>query len=235
MITIKQGRFRKLIINANNVCTTDKLLMTCYSSYLGKKPKFMKVKEGYTILIDLKQSEDEILMSLKSNTRNEVRRGIKDGYFFSTSTDKNEFVLFYNAFAKEKSLERINIQSLERFSELIITKAGIGDTVLTMHASFIDRQIKKVSLLYSASVRLNENIDKKSVGISNRFLHYQELLLFKQMGLDTYDFSGVCEDPNNRVEYSIGQFKKGFGGTEVPYLMAYSYPFWLALQVRRLL
>ena len=235
MIIIKQGIIRKLIINADIIKSADKLLMTCYTSYLGKKPRFMKVKEGFTILIDLKQSEDDILMSFKSNTRNEVRRGIKDGYFFETSTDIDEFVRYYNAFAKEKTLGCITPQSLKRFGELIITKAGIGDSVLTMHASFVDREINKVSLLYSASVRLNDNIDRKSVGISNRYLHYQELLLFKKMGLETYDFSGVCEDPDNKVEYSIGQFKKGFGGTEVPYTTVYSYPFWLAVHLKNLL
>lgn len=235
MITIKQGTFRKLVINADKIYPGDKYLMTCYSSFIGEKPHFMKIKEGYTILIDLKQTEDEILMSFKSNTRNEVRRGIKDGYFFEISSDIKEFVDFYNVFAKEKSLGLISENSLSRFGELIITKSGIGDNVLTMHANFVDRDLQKVSLLYSASVRLNENIDRKSVGISNRFLHYKELIKFKSMGLETYDFSGVCEDENNKAEYSIGQFKKGFGGKEVPYLMVYSYPFWWALKIKELL
>lgn len=235
MITIEQGKFRKLVINAKKISPKDKLLMTCYSSFIGKKPSFMKVKEGYTILIDLKQSEDDILMSFKSNTRNEVRRGIKDGYFFEISSNIQEFVDFYNVFAKEKSLGLITEKSLSRFGELIITKSGIDGNVLTMHANFVDRELNKVSLLYSASVRLNENIDRKSVGISNRFLHYKELIEFKSMGLDMYDFSGVCEDENNKAEYSIGQFKKGFGGQEVPYLMVYSYPFWWALKIKALI
>lgn len=235
MITIEQGKFRKLVINAQSVKITDKFIFSCYSAFEGSRPSFMKTEDGHTIVIDLNQSEEEILMAFKSNTRNEVRRGIKDGYFYERETDIGKFVVFYNSFAKEKGLGSITEESLKRFENLVITKAGLGDNVLTMHANFIDKEIGKVSLLYSASVRFDEGIDRKTVGISNRFLHYQELVDFKSMGLKKYDFSGVCEDEANKVEYSIGQFKKGFGGNEIPYYMVYSYPFWIALKIKELL
>lgn len=233
MIRIKTNLIYRLNINAKEIRLIDAFLISCYTAYLGKISRLFKVLKGYTIHIDLEKNEDEILMDFKANTRNEVRRGIKDGYTIKRIEDINLFVDFYNNFAKAKGLSKIERKHIEKYSNVLIYASVFNNEILTMHASIVDVDLKQVSLLYSASKRLDDNIDRKSIGISNRFLHYMEFIEFKKDGFYTYDFSGVCEDPDNREEYSIGIFKKGFGGELIERYTLYSYPMWWLLLIKK--
>lgn len=232
MIRITSRWIYRLCINCKKTIKGDSLLLSCYTSYLGPNTKLFKTIPGHTIQINLEQDGNDILMGFKSNTRNEVRRGIKDGLSFRKVEDINEFVDFYNNFAKAKNLKLIQKKDIEKYPQIVIFASLYEGKTLTMHANFIDNDLQMVSLLYSASIRLDENVDKKYVGISNRYLHYMEFLEFQKMGLKTYDFSGVCEDENNHEEYSIGQFKKGFGGELKIRYTLYSYPMWILLKLK---
>ena len=226
MLDISNSFFYKLKLNASKVDFIDYFRPSQYNYFQGNPPIFMKVGKGHTIHIDLTQSEDEILQGCKSNTRNEIRRAIREGFFFEEMNDYQEFVDFYNVFAQEKNIEKIDMSHLTKYGKhLLLYKSGFDGNVMTMHASFTDDDIKRVTLLYSASVRLTDSIDKKMVGFSNRFLHYKEFLQFKSMGYTSYDINGVCIDQRDKARYSIGKFKQGFGGEEKDIIQLYSYPF----------
>lgn len=226
MIELKRNSLYKLTINAKRVGLLDRLLFTQFNSFLGNKPWGMKSKMGHTILIDLNQSDEEILQGCKSNTRNEIRRAIREDFFFEKVESHEEFLRFFNSFAEEKGIDTITEAQLKQYGDgLVLYKSGKGNVTMTMHASAIDKDEKLALLLYSASVRLTEGIDKKDVGFSNRFLHYKEFLAFKEQGLVTYDFNGISIDPEDKERYSISQFKAGFGGKQTDVLWLMSYPF----------
>ena len=225
MLDISNNALYKLKINATKVDFIDRFRCALYSTYLGKGTWGMASKKGHTIHIDLTQDKEEIFSGFKKNTRNEVRRAIREDYFFDPVIDLQEFVDFYNNFAKEKALALITPGHLAKYGKSIIMfKAGVNGTTLCMHASTLDNEEKIAALLYSASVRLNDGIEKKSVGFANRFLHYKEFLVFKEMGYEKYDFSGVCIDENQPDKYLIGLFKKSFGGEETTSIELKSYP-----------
>lgn len=230
MIRIKK-RFHTIILNADTICSKDKWRMCVYGAYTGKKSFGFVGGKKTTIHVDLRQNDEDLLKGCKSNTRNEIRKGIKEGYTIESIDNPDKFVTYYNDFACEKNLGRITINDLICYKNLHIYSSVFNGVPLTMHASYGDKETGIVSLLYSASVRLHEGIDRKSVGISNRFLHYQEFLKFRDLDYKIYDFSGVCLDENKPEKFSIGQFKQSFGGNIVEYYNLYSLPMWILMKI----
>ena len=238
MILVK-SKYKTLAIYAERVSFIDYFKPSVYAAFdpngSHRKPFFMVKSARKTIWIDLLKSDDEILMDFKSNTRNEVRKAIREGCCLEKVDDINEFVDYYNAFAREKGLGEITAGTITKYPHVLIYKSSLEGKPLTMHASIVDNDHKIVRLLYSASVRFDEGVDRKSVGLSNRFLHYMELLEFKKQGLAIYDFGGINEDENDREQYNITTFKKGFGGKIIEEFIYTSISAWLGLKLAILL
>ena len=234
MIVLKRNRIYKLVINANSISIADRLLLTQFNNYQGKIPFGMISNVGHTITIDLTQSEENILQDCKSNTRNEIRRAIREDFFFEEVKSYDEFVSFYNSFAEEKGIDKISNEHLTQYGDsIVLFKSGKNGITMTMHASAIDKDSHVAILLYSSSVRFSEDVDKKEIGFSNRFLHYKEFVEFKKRGIQLYDFNGICIDQNDKERYSISQFKAAFGGRQVDVLWIMSYPYFLISKIKK--
>jgi lipid II:glycine glycyltransferase (peptidoglycan interpeptide bridge formation enzyme) len=52
------------------------------------------------------------------------------------------------------------------------------------------------------------------IGRANRWLHWQDMLRLKQMGLERYDWGGLFEDDSTPERAGINSFKKHFGGRQ---------------------
>ena len=93
----------------------------------------------------------------------------------------DEFLPFFNDFAPTKHLKKLTSNNLKAYSEsLVITKAFLDDVVFAMHAYVMDREEGQARLLYSATVNRNTStIDLNLVGRANRFLHWSDMLMFK--------------------------------------------------------
>lgn len=217
MIEIKE-KFYSLKIYANSIKWTDLFKVIRYSDFKGdieNVPAWFHKEVRHTADIDLSQDLETILSGMKSNTRNEVRRAEREGVVIDETCSVDDFVDYYNKFAEEKGLNKISNKSVTKYPDVKIVAAKHNDSILSMHASFIDYSSKSASLLFSCSLKLGEDIDKKMVGWANRYLHYKEFEIFKAMGLTTYEWCGVCIDPEDKAKYSIGQFKLGFGGNDI--------------------
>jgi CelD/BcsL family acetyltransferase involved in cellulose biosynthesis len=59
------------------------------------------------------------------------------------------------------------------------------------------------------------NVDRALLGRANRWLHWRDMLHFKQMDLRCYDWGGVFEDESNPKKAGINTFKREFGGNSV--------------------
>ena len=232
MITIVQGK-RVFKIYADRVPLRDVFGFSYYTAFRGSTFAPMHHFRKKTITIDLSRSEEEIFSAYKSNTRNEVRRAAREGHLFEQSCTE-EFVPFYNAFAKEKKLGQISEKDITQYPECLIFKSVHEGRTLSMHANLVDRETGTVRLLYSCSERLESGADTKAIGLSNRYLHHMELLRFKQDGFKTYDFAGINEDPAAVEQYRITQFKKCFGGKVEDVLFLTSLPAWIYDSLSRL-
>ena len=240
MITIDDNYLLK--IHANKISLFKDLFnIVQYTDYKGKIPRIgYVVRKKYTAINDLLLSENDILMNIKTTCRNEIRRAEKEGVQIEISrhTDKHDpefekYIEYYNHFAIQKNLPQLNISNINKYPVIIIGKAIRGDEILSMHATFIDEEIKIASLLFSCSIRLNENIDHRLIGWSNRLLHFKEFLYFKTNGIKEYDWSGIGNNPN--PEGSIAKFKLSFGGTITPVVHLQSYSFFMVYKIKQIL
>lgn len=231
MIEIKE-KFYHLVIRGNKVDLMDYLIPACYADFRGRKPFLFFSRKSKTIIIDLRQDMESIMSGIKSNYRNEIRRAEREGVIFSNKRDVKWFVDYYNDFAEKKGLSKISEHNVSKYPIIYITTAEKDGVVLTAHVSYIDQELKTASLLFSASPRLDNSIDPKLIGFSNKYLHYKDFELFKGDGLDYYDFSGFSDNPDDKEKYGIGQFKKSFGGEIFDTVSYYSPLFKLASFIR---
>jgi len=53
------------------------------------------------------------------------------------------------------------------------------------------------------------------VGRANRWLHWRDMLCFKEAGVQCYDWGGMFEDESTPERAGINRFKRDFGGQPV--------------------
>lgn len=212
-----------------------KMIMT-FSEYRGywKRPV-------QSLECNLLRSVDEILSQMRKNTRYEIRRAMNRDKLQTTmitaplKDDVEEYIAYYNKFADSKKMHHINEQKIKALAQqgmYSITRClDSEDTILAEHAYYLDKKEKRVMLATSASMfRENESPEYRNlIGRANRMLHYKDLLDFKELGYEVYDYGGIG-DYNDELK-AIAEFKLGFGGT----VRTYDASFTLHLKKQRLI
>jgi hypothetical protein len=179
-------------------------------------------RPSLTLISDLTSEDSAIVRNFGSTTRYEINRAHKkDGLRAETLTPGSaqvaEFADFYDAFAGTKALERAYRRGLNAAAaaqQLVLTTASAGREVLIWHAYIVWRH--SVALLHSAShFREKSKTERTLVGRANRWLHWQDMLYFKRIGLHHYDWGGVFQDESSPARAGINSFKYEFGGRPV--------------------
>lgn len=195
-----------------------------------KSPKANNTTEFITLVNDITEDEEEIKSRFTKNCKYEVNRGEREdivpeiaGADNISEKDIDAFLEFFTEFWKSKDMEFREYESVKRdltdyMSEnaLVISCAVIGGEKSVYHTYIFDEN--RARLLHSASLyRLKEDEDgasKKIIGIANRYLHYKDMLYFKEKGLSIYDWGGAGKDEE---VINITKFKESFGGMERVY------------------
>ncbi len=177
-----------------------------------------------TLQIDLKESKDEIFQSFCSkNTRNEIRKNIRDdevAYSYKENLSDDELKNFMNDldwFMREKG-KKSNISFLTNQAKNFVTNVCItyvkknGITLAAHLYMFDDNRIRYTA---GVSYRNTKNIDSKLVGRSNRGLHWFDMQLFKERGIEIYDFGGIAINTKDRSEININKFKEAFSKNKI--------------------
>lgn len=184
---------------------------------------------------------DKMRSQMRKNTRYEIRRAMeRDELYTVIITDPSEdevaeYIAYYNKFADSKKMHPIcepRVKALAKQGMYAITKCFDNeDKVLVEHAYYLDKKGKKIMLATSASMfREDENPETRNlIGRANRMLHYKDLLAFKELGYEVYDYGGIG-DYNDELK-AIAEFKLGFGGD----VRTYDASFTLHLKVQRLI
>lgn len=167
--------------------------------------------------------EDVLFSNISRSTRYNIKRAIREQLKFDIGSNLSEkeiedFSELYNCFARKKKIEPCNTSKLRALNKkglLFISRIRDHDgQVLCTHASSINGS--RAYLLYSCSIRLFVDPSlRNSVGRANKYLHWMEILYFKQHGFSIYDFSGLSLEKNNTELQKIDYFKHKFGGSEV--------------------
>ncbi len=175
-----------------------------------------------SLVNDLSVGEGALMDRFGKDCRYKVRRAdTKDGlrmeFLLDPESKLDEFRGFYDAFAKQKSLQPCDHQWLLaacKARQVALTSASRNGEALVWHAYVLAR--KTARLQYSASCFRNRDNDYRAlVGRANRWLHWKEMLRFREMGLERYDWGGLFEDESVPERAGINTFKRDFGGQQV--------------------
>jgi hypothetical protein len=175
-----------------------------------------------SLVIDLSAGEDAIMDGFGKDCRYKIRRAAsKDELsmeFINNPENRlDEFRAFYDAFARQKSLQAADRQWLVaacNAGQLVLTSAARNGEALVWHAFVIAG--KAASLQYTGSCfRDRDNDYRALVGRANRWLHWREMLRFRALGITRYDWGGLFEDESVPERAGINRFKKEFGGEAV--------------------
>jgi hypothetical protein len=124
---------------------------------------------------------------------------------------------YFNEFTASKNRSAVTYSDLRQFYDagtLCIRYAASQDksVIYTMHAYIVS---DKRARLHQSSSHFRSSSDsefKNLVGRANRYLHWDDILYFKNMGLDYYDFGGWYGGQSDTEKLAINQFKESFGG-----------------------
>lgn len=186
--------------------------------------KYHMLKKFKTLHLDLEQSEGQLFKGMNRTTRYQINRALRDSFVVNIIEDPPfedivEFVDFFTPFAKEKRIplcSQSKLNSLRKEGMLVITKVlDDNGKKLASHAYSLTEG--KASMIHSCSARFDfgNNSERNRIGRANRFLHWNDILYFKEKQYKTYDFVGLSFDASDEAMKNISDFKKGFGGKEV--------------------
>jgi len=186
-------------------------------------------EDFHTLVAPLTEDVTQIFARIQKRTQTDIRRGDRECLNFMTpEPQKNviqDFCDFYNDFAAAKKRPVISPECLEPLAEagmLKFTAAKKDKNVFVWHSYvFTERRVR---LLHSAShFRTFDQSLKNAIGRSNKWLHWQDMLYFKKLGLVKYDFGGWYEGSNDLEKLQINRFKESFGAEpELNYNVLYA-------------
>ena len=87
------------------------------------------------------------------------------------------------------------------------------DEIIVAHVLLRDVPMR-VRPVLTATIQRNDPQRRRLIGAFNRFLHWHEILHYRQEGIRYYDFGGV-ELRTDSPLYSITRFKQSFGGSVI--------------------
>jgi len=181
------------------------------------------LEEFHTLHIDLKQDEDDIFKQFHSNTRNEIRKNLKSdevAFYYKENLTEKDIVKFMdelNSFMgqKEHSIDLgYQLKQAKDFNKnILLTYVEKDSIVLASHLYLYDEN--RARYKSGVSHRMDDNIDAKVVGRSNRSLHWFDIKLFKEKNITIYDLGGLAHNTEDKAKLNINKFKERFTKNQV--------------------
>jgi len=205
-------------------------------------------REKHTLLWDISKDEETLFSSVRRTNRRSIQRahdldGISCRVVPPNETNLSELCTFYKRFASDKGLDPASLSyltAIARSGRLELSQAFDSQTgeVLVWHSYLMTPT--RARGLYSASLfRESEDVQRRHlIGRANRYLHWTDVLRFKEAHIDAYDWGGWYAGTEDEAKLRINQFKVEFGGEIVKEWSGEIGLTWkgkLALGIRRLL
>ena len=198
----------------------------------GFKPVEKFLQPEATLLLDLNQSEDELLAGMRQTTRRYIRQAERAGLEVVVDTTGDRLGDFYMALQQVNQRRQFGVHTLEYYTKawealgggklaqpylLMVQK---GEEVLGSY--FVVRVGDKSWELYGG---VNEAGMKLK---ANYLLKWQSILQMKRNGVTIYDQWGVAPLQEVGGNYDkqhhlagVTYFKEGFGGRRITYVGGY--------------
>ena len=189
---------------------------------LKKSPTFLSVE--YAGLLDLNNSEEEILKNASQGFRRKLRKAAKEGIIIERSTDPSVIKDFYRI-----EVAHAKRQGFVPFSESYLTKqftafAENGEAV--MYTAKLDGEILAMNFMIfygdECSYHYGTSTDLGTRHSAAPLLHLEAMRDARDRGITRYNLWGIVglEEKNHRF-YGVSEFKRSFGCTEYRYTPAH--------------
>lgn len=189
---------------------------------------------NFTLINSLAATEDELFSEFKSNYRNEIRRVMKGEYhidWFDSELIKNneahlvEFEKLHEQMLIDKDKAELvqnydhnQILSFVSQNCFVLTRAEAPDSGVVYHGYLCDG--KTAILQHSCSDFRDGTVDRTSAGRLNKFLHWEDMKHFRNLGYSFYDWGNTFDEGPDYTN-GIDKFKAGFGGSSIKLVSAF--------------
>lgn len=176
-----------------------------------------EVDAEHTISIDLNNTEEEILKSMRKQTRYEIRKAQKLGIEIYHSNDLEFFDEFYKIFIDTVKRQRWTPYP-RGYIKREIEVLNKGMRVETFISKFNDEYISSGIFIFYKNQAIYHHSGSltKYRNIPSTYLLIWEVIKYaKKLGMQKVNLWGVCdEDHKNHPWQGLSQFKRGFGGSD---------------------
>lgn len=208
----------------------DKLIIHGHPTEEDKIGRFLcKAIPQETLISDLTFSEDELWSLTTKTVRNEINRSKREEVKVSVYHGKEvsdelleEFNKMYHKMYEQKGMQGhwLSINELKEYASkdaLVITTAEIDGKTVVYH-SYIKDEVHSRFLHSCSEFREADNAARNAIGRANKYLHWNDWITLKHLGVKEYDWGGIAsyEEPNG-----IDKFKMSFGGQYRKYYNLY--------------
>lgn len=220
-------------ISDTNVDLKEVDIVTYRFRKSAENPSLFRTYElSRTLVMDLREDKEVLFKSFRSTIRNEIRRVQKKGIqtkvcIPSPENDISElfidieekFVSMYKSKGIVKKFPRWRVENYIMHSCVYITFACLDGNNVVYHIYVSDG--KHVQFLISCSDFRNNDYDmQKTIAMANKYLHWHDIVYFKENGFEIYDWGGIFsfDEPTG-----IDVFKMAFGGKPVEHYLETRY------------
>jgi hypothetical protein len=175
-------------------------------------------RPSVSLFTDLSADARTIAAAFDTTCRYHIRRAGKTDALETEFIDEpeirlEEFRAFYDAFALQKAIWRADMDWLvaaSRARQLVLSVASRDSEPLVWHAYVMSGDT--AGMQYSCSCYRGRDAKYRSrVARANRWLHWRDMLQFKQRGVARYDWGGLFSDEWTPERAGINKFKRSFG------------------------
>ena len=202
-----------------------------FPTSLGFKKSFEEMQPEHTIVLDLEQTEEELLSEMKQKCRYNIKVAQKNGVVIRKSLDPKDLDIFYDLYSKTGKRHDITHRGKDYFKALleILGKSGYAQLyTATTKVEGKDKNLASAIMIdfdQTVIYMFGASSDECKNLMAPHLLHWQAIQDAKCAGYKKYDFFGIAAtDDANHPWAGITRFKKQFGGEQVNILGSYDLP-----------
>lgn len=181
---------------------------------------FREIEEGFqpqhTLIVDLNQSEAEILEQMKQKGRYNIRLAEKKGVQIEQSTKVEEF---YRLLMETTTRDGFSGHKLEYYRDMLEKLGDSADLYVAKYqgevvsAAIVTYFDKVATYYYGVSGNQHRNV------MAPYLLHWEIIKKAKNRGYEAYDLFGIAPAGREKGHAweGVTEFKRKFGGSEVSY------------------
>ncbi len=197
---------------------------------MGFKKSSFSIQPDTTLLLDLKQSESELLKQMKPKGRYNIKVAQRHGINYRVFTRKDAGVDqaledFYTMLQDTAKRDHFGVHNRTYYQDFLATLSAHSRLFLAYKGQTVVAGILAVLFDDTATYYYGASANESRETMATYGLQWHVITAAKQEGYSTYDFLGIAPEnaPKNHPWRGVTDFKKKFGGSVYSYVGTYHF------------